>query len=86
MLRWTLIYCGIVAVFLFLERSLVFRPEPHGPSTWFPPLDPREFDDPNALTQRVFDVLSPTVIAHAEQAHPNLVRLGDLAQGVKRQG
>src|SRR5262245_12531323 len=38
--RWALVYCGIVAVFLFLERSLVFRPD----AVWFPPADPRTVD------------------------------------------
>ena len=59
--------------------GLVFRDGSRPKAVFFPPLDPREFDEPNALTQRVFDVLGPTVIAHAEQAHANLVRLGDLA-------
>jgi lauroyl/myristoyl acyltransferase len=65
--------------------GLVFRDGSRPKAVFFPPLDPRDFDEPNALTQRVFDVLSPTVIAHAEQAHANLVRLGDLAQGVERE-
>src|SRR5690348_10767554 len=42
-LRWTLIYCGIVVVFLFLERSLVFRPDT-AEAQWFSPADPRTVD------------------------------------------
>jgi len=66
--------------------GLVFSDRGRPKAVFFPPLDPRDFDGPNALTQRVFDVLSPTVVAHAEQAHANLVRLSDLAQGVEHEG
>jgi lauroyl/myristoyl acyltransferase len=59
--------------------GLVFRERGRPKAVFFPPLDPRDFDEPNALTQRVFDVLSPTLVAHAEQSHANLVRLGNLA-------
>jgi fermentation-respiration switch protein FrsA (DUF1100 family) len=41
--RVALLYCGIVAVFLLLERFLVFRPDTAAVQ-WFNPADPRTVD------------------------------------------
>jgi fermentation-respiration switch protein FrsA (DUF1100 family) len=48
-LRWGLIYIGIVAVFSFLERALVFRPSSPAES-WYDPVEPdtSEFTFPSA--------------------------------------
>jgi len=40
---YPLLYCGIVLVFLFLEKHLVFRPSSHADS-WMEPVDPKTRD------------------------------------------
>jgi lauroyl/myristoyl acyltransferase len=59
--------------------ALAFRDRGRARAVFFPPVDPLEFPDSTSLTQHVFDVLGPTLAAHAEQADVNLVRLGELA-------
>ena len=55
----------------------------------FAPIDPAGFTDPAALTQRIFDVLGPTLATELEQADLKLLlRLCDFEERVdrKRQG
>jgi lauroyl/myristoyl acyltransferase len=59
--------------------ALAFRDRGRATAVFFPVVDPVEFADSASLLQHVFDVLGPTVAAHAEQADGNVVRLVDVA-------